>query len=62
MEWLESEGELFTRDYFMGTAVRFLLARLNAGKVPKPCIDGVLCSRERRTDGGRARRCAEVQK
>ena len=26
MEWLESEGELFTRDYFIGTAVRFLLA------------------------------------
>ena len=26
MERLESEGELFTRDYFMGTAARFLLA------------------------------------
>lgn len=38
----------------------FNLPRLNAVKVQKPCIDGVLCSRERRTDGGRARRCAEV--
>lgn len=40
----------------------FNLPRLNAVKVQKPCIDGVLCSREHRTDGGRAGRCTEVQK
>ena len=40
----------------------FNLPRPNAVKVQKPCIDGVPCSRERRTDGERARRCTEVQK